>query len=289
MALFNPVGQTGTVGANPRGVWSAGTYNRGDIVRRITASYMCLTNGTTTDPAADQVNWFPLSQDGTNAVTSKSFVRLGSNKVSTTAAGTLAITVPVGGHTVGNLLVIPVVIGNSGAAGTAPVTITGVADNHTSTTNVYTVETNSGVVTVTNQYRLQLCWCILTTGLVSGDVITVTLSGSTQTDLIADSAEFTNVAARDVAALANTSTGTTFSTGSMTPSFAGELLIAVWSANNPTNLNGGQVQVNTLTAAGALTRAFMWTYALLPTNASINPTMTLPSSVSSTGTAMLFR
>lgn len=293
MPLNQPAGPTGPIGINFRtdGDWAVAKqpYRLHDAVARLGSSYFALVDNPTTDPALDPVSWFLLAKAGSNATNAKSLVRIGANKISTTAAGTLAITVPVGGHAVGNLLVIPVVVGNSGASGTAPVTVTGIADNHASTTNVYTVEASSAVVTVTNQYRLQLCWCILTTALVSGDVITVTFSGSTQTDLIADSAEFTNVAARDVVAESATVTGTTIAAGSMTPSVGGDLLITAYSANNPTSMNVGQLQVNTLTAAGALTRGFMWAYALLSSNASVNPSQTLPSSVTASVTAMLFR
>lgn len=293
MPLNQPLGPAGPIGMNFRtdGDWAVANqpYRLHDVVPRLGSSYIAIVDNPVTDPFTDGVNWRTVAKGGSNATSAKSLVHPGGNKISTTAAGTLAITVPTGGHALGSLLVIPVMVGNSGASGTAPVTITGVADNHTSTTNVYTVEASSGVVTVTNQYRLQLCWCILTTALVAGDIITVTFSGSSQTDLAADTAEFTNVVARDVAAVSASPTGTTIAAGSMTPSVSGDLLIVAYSATNPTSVNAGQVQMNILVAAGALTRGFLWTYALLPSNAAVNPSQTIAASQTQTATAMLFR
>lgn len=300
MALMNrqgPAGPAGLLLPQPGAaqLWSAGTYNRGDVRRRVNATYACLAAGTTSDPQADAVNWMLLSQDGSNASNAKSLVRLGGNKSSGTAVGSLAITVPAGGHTVGNLLVIPVMVGFSGSANPLPVTVTGDGgtwDNHAASTNVYHVEAVSAVANLggsSGQYRLQLCWCILTTALTAGDVITVTFSASTQSDLAADSAEFTNVAARDVVAVANNLTGTTISAGSMTPSAGGDLLITILSGVTPTSLNVGQVPVNSITVTGTVTRGFIWTYSLLPNNTAVNPSETVASSAVLAATGMLFR
>lgn len=79
MSLMNPIGVTGPVGMNWRGVWVASSnpaYNLRDVVRRPNVStptlggqFYCLANNITSDPLVDTTNWIQVTADGATGAT----------------------------------------------------------------------------------------------------------------------------------------------------------------------------------------------------------------------------
>jgi hypothetical protein len=134
---------------------------------------------------------------------------VGSASISMATTGT--VTVPVGGVALGNLLVVRTVVDTSGQASYAD-----------SRSNTYTrrIDNESS----TGEFA-HLASSVLTTALVSGDTITVTVPKSTGL-VVVD--EFSGVGTFDAIGTTGTGSSTTPS-GSLSPGVAGLLLAAVYS------------------------------------------------------------
>lgn len=131
----------------------------------------------------------------------------------TTTVSSLAIVAPAAGHSVGNLVVVAHNFGVSGAPS--------VTD---SKSNTWTTQ------------NIGLSWSVLTTSLVSGDTITVTCNATDGTFTgSAVSYEFAGVTPTLPLDDAKTGSGTfqvSLTAGTLAPTVAGELLVAVFRCNS---------------------------------------------------------
>lgn len=281
MSLFNPVGQQGSIGLNPRGIWLSGsTYNRSDAVSRNGGSYVALTNaltGSGTDPLTDPTDWMQLAAPGASSATGIQLIRMGAKNFATSSStfSTWVITV-TGTHTQGNTLVFYLF---SGANNPAP-TISSIVDSRS---NTYTVDKTISGTYGSGVAALWVGHAPLTTALQPADTITFTLS-SAVANLAAGVLEFSNVPSSsptDVTSSgASTSSVTTIDGGTTAVTAqTNELAVSAFTISPTTGVapGAGFILADAYTFTGTVTRGVGIMYQIIPTVQTVHATVTTPS------------
>jgi hypothetical protein len=191
---------------------------------------------------------------------------------------TVAITVPAGGHALGNLLVV--------AATRASNAVSSVTDSRG---NTYVACGNA----TSGSNNIEQWASILTTALQAGDTITVTYTGSTTT--VAAGVEFAHVAASSfVDGTPSTQTGSTspIDAGAQTTTLTYDLLIATWalgsgSVGTYTPDAGWTAMANQPNVASA--RYLLWQYRVLAAAGAVTPSATITTPRAYAGLAVAYK
>jgi hypothetical protein len=137
------------------------------------------------------------------------------------------ITVPAAGHALGSLVCVALIGGTNPGATTC-------ADNHASTTNSWHVTENFW--DAGNFSFVAIAWCVLSTALVSGDLITLTTTNGTDSQMYgaeyAAGSGWASTSTPDANTHHSNGFGTTWAPGSVTPSAGASILLFVACASD---------------------------------------------------------
>jgi hypothetical protein len=216
----------------------------------------------------DGFNWQRLIQLP-GLMAGLTFIKAGGNEVNGTGT-TAAITVPSGGHAVGNDLIV--VVSTQGSS-----VVSSVADSKSNTYTVDTTEVDGTTVSIS------VIRSRLTTALVSGNTINLTLS-ATSSSIITDSAEFSGLKAStsqldQTAVSTGASAVTSLAVGpTSTTTETSELAIVAYAISGSTGgstLGSPFTKLNDLTGTAGTVRALVWGYNILNATAAVSSSATI--------------